>query len=309
MRHYSLILLLFVGISPAKCQLPTVKHQLTIMSYNVENFFNPAVDSLNRDLEYTPKGSHRWSYARFNRKAEQIARVIASVVTNSCPDIVALNEVEDATCMALLCRKLPNYPYRFIHFDSPDHRGIDVALLYDSTRCHLLSAQPIHVSLAGTHTRDILYSVFVIAPQDTLHIFACHLPSQWGGYTNSQWKRDSVKAVLRQQADSILTAAPNAQIIVCGDMNMPPKNDLAPLTNCMHTNIGTHKFRGIWTCLDQFYISPSLTSCTTVRVFDAPWLMEEDLRYLSSRPKRTFTGFRYSREGFSDHLPIILTKD
>lgn len=277
------------------------------MSYNVENFFNPAIDSLNPDRDYTPTGSHHWNAARFHRKAEQIARVIASVMRDSFPDLVVLNEVEDAVCVARLCQKMPNYPYRFIHFDGPDHRGIDVAILYDSTRISPISSRNIAVSLPNTSTRDILYTTFCVDAHDTLHVLACHLPSQLGGYAASQWKRDTVKSILRHLSDSILRCSPAAQIVVCGDMNMPPKEDLLPLHNLMNKSYGTHKHRGIWTCLDQFYVSESLLSGSRVRVFDAPWLMEEDRRYLSTRPKRTFNGFRYNRNGFSDHLPILLT--
>ena len=303
MRSIVMTILLFVVFSAFA--------EITIVSYNVENFFHPAVDSLNPDLEYTPSGSHRWTFARFNRKAEQIARVIAASVPDGYPDLVALNEIEDSACLVRLCQKMPNYPYRFIHFDSPDRRGIDVAVLYDSTHLQSLDVRPVPVTLPQTTTRDILYAVFLVDNRDTLHLFACHLPSQLGGYTASQWKRDSVKSVLLRLTDSVMTISPSASIIICGDMNMPPKEDLPPLHNLMlkfqSSNSGTHKFRGIWTCLDQFYISENLLSGSDARIFDAQWLMEEDRRYLSVRPKRTFMGFRYNRNGFSDHLPVVLT--
>jgi endonuclease/exonuclease/phosphatase family metal-dependent hydrolase len=308
MRKYGLILLLVAGISPAFCQ------QLTLLSYNVENFFHPSVDSLNPDKEYTPNGSRRWSYTRFNRKAEQIARVIAASVPNGYPDFIALNEVESDSCLIRLCRKMPHYPYRIIHFDSPDHRGIDVALLYDSTRCRLLAARPIRIALQQSQTRDLLYAVFGVNRSDTLHLIACHMPSQLGGYAASQWKRDSVKTIISRLADSIRTNAPSAKIVVCGDMNMSPKNDLPHFTNLMLSSevihapapLGTHKYQGTWTCLDQFYVSQSLLNHATARIMDANWLQEEDRRYLGLRPKRTFTGFRYNRNGYSDHLPILL---
>lgn len=309
MRKYWIIPLLLIGVSSAKCQLPIINSQLTILSYNAENFFHPSVDSLNPDKEYTPNGARRWTYVRFNRKAEQLARVIAASVPNGCPDIVALNEVESDSCLIRLRRKMPNYPYRFIHFDSPDKRGIDVALLYDTTRCRLLSSRPVPVVLPQTTTRDILYAVFLVDKTDTLHLIACHLPSQLGGYAASKHKRDTAKARIRHLADSVLMTSPSARIVVCGDMNMPPENDIPALHNLMTGNrhLQTHKYRGIWTCLDQFYVSPSLLSNTTVRVLDYEWLQEEDRRFLGLRPKRTFVGFRYNKIGFSDHLPIMLT--
>ena len=284
--------------------------EMTIMSYNVENFFNPAVDSLNPDREYTPNGSRHWSLKRFHRKAEQLASVIAASVPDGYPDIVALNEVEDAECLARLCRKMPHYQYRFIHFDSPDHRGIDVAMLYDSVRLKPLTVRPITVSLPEVATRDILYASFVVDRRDTLHVFACHLPSQLGGSKASQWKRDSVKSLLLHHTDSILNLFPAANIVICGDMNMSPKDDLPNLHNLMlsldSSDMGSHKYRGSWTYLDQFYVSDSLLPVSSADLFAASWLLEEDKPHLSVRPKRTFAGFKYVVNGYSDHLPIML---
>ena len=276
--------------------------QITIMSYNVENFFFPETDSLNPDFEYTPNGSRRWTYTRFHYKAEQIARVIANA---NHPQIVCLNEIEDDNCLKTLCRKMPHYPYKFIHFDSPDKRGIDVAILYDSTHFQLRQTHNYRVPIPETSTRDILY-----AQLNNLHLIACHLPSQLGGAKASQYKRDSAKHVIAHIVDSILRIDTLAQIIVCGDMNMAPTEDLPPLHNMMlqmaKKGQGTHKYKNQWTCLDQFYVSEPLNNCSTPEIFAPEWLQEEDRRFLGLNPKRTFIGFRYSRSGFSDHLPILL---
>ena len=280
----------------------TTYAQLTIMSYNVENLFFPETDSLNPDFEYTPTGSRRWTYTRFHYKAEQIARVIANA---NHPQIICLNEIEDDNCLKTLCRKMPHYPYKFIHFDSPDKRGIDVAILYDSTHFQLRQTHNYRVPIPETSTRDILY-----AQLNNLHLIACHLPSQLGGAKASQFKRDSAKHLIAHIVDSILRIDSLAQIIVCGDMNMTPREDLPPLHNMMlqmaKKGLGTHKYRNQWTCLDQFYVSDSLNNCSTPEIFAPEWLQEEDRRFLGLKPKRTFIGFHYSRSGFSDHLPILL---
>ncbi len=280
----------------------TTYAQLTIMSYNVENLFFPETDSLNPDFEYTPTGSRRWTYTRFHYKAEQIARVIANA---NHPQIICLNEIEDDNCLKTLCRKMPHYPYKFIHFDSPDKRGIDVAILYDSTHFQLRQTHNYRVPIPETSTRDILY-----AQLNNLHLIACHLPSQLGGAKASQFKRDSAKHLIAHIVDSILRIDSLAQIIVGGDMNMAPREDLPPLHNMMlqmaKKGLGTHKYRNQWTCLDQFYVSDPLNNCSTPEIFAPEWLQEEDRRFLGLKPKRTFIGFRYSRSGFSDHLPILL---
>ena len=145
---------------------------------------------------------------------------------------------------------------------------------------------------------------------DTIHFFVCHMPSQLGGATETAWKRDQAKRVLQRAVDSVLAADINAKIVVMGDMNSAPKEDLAGLRNRMAKGErrearGTHKYQGRWTCLDQFYTSPALDSISDVRIYDAEWIQEPDEKYLGLRPKRTFVGFRY-QEGFSDHLPIVL---
>jgi hypothetical protein len=99
-----------------------------------------------------------------------------------------------------------------------------------------------------------------------------------------------------------------------GDFNGKPKEDLRGLKNRMIVenqkskveSHGTHKYHGRWSCLDQFYTSPALDSLSTVRIYDAEWVQEPDEKYLGLRPKRTFNGFRYQQDGFSDHLPIVL---
>ena len=90
-----------------------------------------------------------------------------------------------------------------------------------------------------------------------------------------------------------------------GDMNSEPKDDLLGLHNRMVGLQGTHKYQGQWICLDQFYTSTNLDSITSVRIYDAEWLMETDEKYMGLKPKRTYNGFHYMN-GYSDHLPIIL---
>ena len=102
---------------------------------------------------------------------------------------------------------------------------------------------------------------------------------------------------------------PNAHIIIMGDMNTKPMQDIEGINNQMITlqenYQGTHKYQGQWTCLDQFYCSPVIDSISSAYIYNAEWIMENDDKYLGLKPKRTYIGFRY-QNGFSDHLPIIL---
>ena len=304
---------------------------LRIVSYNVENLFHPKHDSVpvdsvwqeKDDWEWTPEGARRWGYKRYYRKVENIARVLTNIGEWDGVDIVGLQEVENATCLKRLCYTLRRGEYGFVHYESPDPRGIDVALLYKKARVDTIHSRVIDCSLVNGDsslpklvTRDILYVCVRVDKRDTLHLFVCHLPSQRGGTAESEWKRKAVKKTLQHAVDSVFAVEPDAKIIVMGDMNSTPKEDINGLRNRMITppnlptreekNLGTHKYQGRWECLDQFYVSEAIDSISTVRVYDEEWIQETDERYLGLKPRRTYNGYRYNREGFSDHLPIVL---
>ena len=274
-----------------------------IVNYNVENLFHPAHDSLKDDLEWTAEGERHWSYTRYYRKEENIARVLTNIGGWDGVDVVGLQEVENALCVKRLCYTLRRNEYDFVHYESPDRRGIDVAMLYKKSRVDTLHTRALKVDLGEETTRDILYVCARVDKRDTIHFFVCHLPSQRGGTAASEWKRKAAKAVLQQAVDSVFQTQAEAKIVVMGDMNSEPKDDLTGLNNRMHGLKGTHKYQGRWTCLDQFYTSPNIEG--NVQIYDAEWILEPDEKYMGLQPKRTYNGIHY-QNGFSDHLPIIL---
>ena len=294
-----------------------------IMWWNVENLFHPDVDSLNPDREFTPDGMRRWTYRRYRAKVAQIAQVVANAGGWNGVDVVGLCEVEDSACVADICRALGN-GYRAVHYDSPDPRGIDVVLLYRST-CTLLCSHPIPVRLPnGKPARDLLYARLVMPQRDTVDFLLCHLPSMRGGYGSSATRRTEVQTTIQHTIDSLLKTDSTRQIILMGDMNDDPHNDLRAMHNLMcdmkiipqHSSInsqhstlnsqGTYKYRGVWSYLDQCYLSKSLQNRPIELYVYAPdYLLEDDERYLGCQPKRTYIGFRY-HSGYSDHLPILL---
>jgi endonuclease/exonuclease/phosphatase family metal-dependent hydrolase len=301
------------------------------VSYNVENLFHPEHDTILKDerirglegeriidkddYEWTPEGERRWSYTRYYRKEENIARVLTSMGEWSGVDIVGLQEIENAAVVKRLCYTMRRNEYDFVHYESPDPRGIDVALIYKKSRVDTIRTRKLSCEEGELKTRDILYVKAQIDKSDTLHLFVCHLPSQRGGAAESEWKRTAVKAVLQNAIDSVYALHPEAKMIVMGDMNsdapsVPLKGEelrgvryQEPVNG---NETGTHKWQGRWSCLDRFYTSPALDSLSTVQIFDAEWIQEADEKYLGLRPKRTFNGYRYQKDGFSDHLPIVL---
>lgn len=293
---------------------------LKVVSYNVENLFHPKHDTVcidsttfieKDDYEWTPEGERRWSYTRYYRKEENIARVLTNIGEWNGVDIVGLQEVENAMVVKRLCYTLRRGEYDFVHYESPDRRGIDVALIYKKSRVDTIATRAIKVKGERVNgerliTRDILYVCAQIDKRDTVHFFVCHLPSQRGGAAESEWKRRVAKEVLEEAVDSVFRVQAEAKIVVMGDMNAE-EIGVKGLKDERMKGEGTHKYQGRWTCLDHFYTSPSLDSLSRAEIYNAAWIQEPDEKYLDLKPKRTYNGFRYQKDGFSDHLPIVLT--
>lgn len=305
---YRIIYIIFLSLI---FSLPILaeKSSLRIVSYNVENLFDTKHDTLKNDSSFLPEGMHHWTYRRYQTKIDRIAQVLVNIGGWESIPLVGLCEVENARCLRNLCYKLRRFHYKYVHYDSPDERGVDVALLYDSTRLSILNSRALSLSLDGDATRDILYVSALYEQRDTVHVMMCHLPSQLGGASNTDWKRQRAKSLIQSQIDSIFLFQPSANIVVMGDMNTSAQDDLTGMVNLMipiqKMGQGTHKYQGIWTCLDQFYVSQSIATKATTTIFSPWWLLEEDTKYLDYKPHRTYIGFRYN-DGYSDHLPIVL---
>ena len=319
-------LLVLIVLFWTKWGIHIAAEPLRIVSYNVENLFHPEHDTILKDerirglegeriidkddYEWTPEGERRWSYTRYYRKEENIARVLTSMGEWSGVDIVGLQEIENAAVVKRLCYTMRRNEYDFVHYESPDPRGIDVALIYKKSRVDTIRTKRLTLTLSKGEetlfTRDILYVCAQVDKRDTLHLFVCHLPSQRGGKAESEWKRKAAKEVLQTAIDSVFALHSDAKIIVMGDMNSEPKNDLKGLINRMkEERYGTHKYQGRWTWLDQFYTSTNLQKISAVTIYDAEWIQEPDEKYMGLKPKRTYNGFQY-QNGYSDHLPIQL---
>mgnify|MGYP006328612675 CR=1 FL=1 len=306
MKHPRLIWLFLFCI---QCGFLVAQDSLTIISYNVENLFDCEHDTLKNDFSFLPDGDNHWTYYRYQTKLDHIAQVLVNITGWESAALVGLCEVENAHCLRSLCYRLKRFHYKYVHYESDDERGVDVALLYDSTKVKVLNSKQLKVDLNGDRTRDILYACCLLDKRDTIDTMVCHLPSQFGGSTTTNWKRLAAKQVIQQQIDSIYSYQPGATIVVMGDMNSEAKDDLQGMSNLMKAlakeGKGTHKYHGIWSCLDQFYVSSHIHKKSEVNIFSPQWLLEEDNKYLDYQPKRTYVGYQY-HDGYSDHLPIVL---
>jgi predicted extracellular nuclease len=301
-----------------------------ILFYNVENLFDTLDDANKADEEFLPEGNKHWTPYRYYDKLQKISKVILAAGEWNTPSFIALCEIENRNTLNNLLEWTPlkNYQYGIIHKESPDFRGIDVALLYDKEK-----VQPLYYNFYKLHfpfsprtkTREILYSKNLIN-KDTLHIFVNHWPSRRGGKEASEPKRIFVAEFLREKVDSILGTNINAKIIITGDFNDEPTdssiyyylkaqsdttfNEEGVLFNYMYEKKnrgeGSYKYRYEWNMLDQIIISKGLYSSKNKAViFKEDWLLKEDERYTGKTIYRTYYGPRY-QGGYSDHLPVFL---
>ena len=292
---------------------------LTLVELNCENLFDCQHDSLKQDQEWLPASVRKWTPTRYWRKVNNIGQTILSCQTDGVPDLVALVEVENDSVVFDLTRRslLRNAGYEYLMTESPDLRGIDVAVLYQPFRfrpiCYdYLDVQP----LEGMRpTRDILYIKGETLSYDTLHVFVVHAPSRFGG---ERATRPNRRLVAERLLSAIALLPPEAKVIVAGDFNdyadspalqylvSSGLHNVTAQAQGTHGAQGTYRYQGRWQSIDHVLVSSSLLHrVAQTYINDAPFLLEEDTKYGGQKPLRTFNGYRYQR-GFSDHLPLVV---
>ena len=307
-------------------EMGVVLGTLVVMFWNVENFFDPFDDPLKNDNEFTSGSVRHWTWSRFETKRDGLAQTIlaAGDVWGELPALVGLAEVENKLVVSQLVRKtmLDELGYGYVHRESPDERGIDVALLYRRDRLRVVGVDSLRVP--GVVTRDILYVKLSEMPgqaghddlsgsdraSDTLHAFVVHLPSKRGGAKASGGRREAALTVLVSAVDSLLREDPLRQIVVMGDFNdtdcsvaglvSAPRDSLPPGS---FDAPGTLKYHGRWEQIDHFFVTPAIDA--TMRIFAPLFLLEPDKAWLGQKPRRTYIGPRHNG-GLSDHLPIVM---
>ncbi len=303
-----------------------------IAFYNVENFFDIYPDTVLGYNQFTPNGDHHWNKNRYATKKNHIYKVIAALGGWQGVSIMGFAEIENRSILEDLTQKTPlkKEHYKIVHFESHDHRGIDVGLIYRPDRFKVLHAHKIPVidsNDTNFHTRDILY-VKGLLQGDTLNIFVNHWPSRYGGLMRTIPKRKLAAHVLKKIIDSVFHQNKMANILVMGDFNDRPDDEsiqilergaspfrLYPLTYKTLFNLsqGSLKHKTEWAVFDQILVSDALKrgrqklqiSNNSFIIFDAAFLLEKDEKYQGMTTDRTYKGFTY-HGGFSDHLPVYV---
>ena len=302
--------------------LPASAQSLTLVELNCENLFDCRNDSLKQDEEYLPEATRHWTSRRYWRKLNNIAQELLSTCDDGIPDLIALCEVENDTVMHDLTKRslLRNAGYEYVMTDSPDLRGIDVALLYSPFSFAPVRNCRIRVTpVEGMRpTRDILYVCGLTVTGDTLHVFVVHAPSRYGGERYSRPFRMAVADRLCQSVDSLQMVAADAHILIAGDFNDEAdgpvlkeicKHRLRNLTKDARSSDsvrGTYRYKGQWGSIDHVLGSRSIYTKVDTAFIHAPkFLLEEETLYGGYRPRRTYNGMKY-QQGYSDHLPLVV---
>ena len=319
----------------------------TIAFYNLENLFDTENDTLIFDDDRTPEGKDNWTLERYHRKLDNLSQVlveIGSEVSKTSPDIIGICEVENLKVIEDLVNHTTLLPkdYGIVHFDSPDERGIDVALLYkknvflptsfDSRRLVLINDNG-----ERNYTRDQLV-VGGLLDDEQFYFLVNHWPSRSGGEARSRPNRIAAAKLSRRIVDSIQRLDISSKIIGMGDFNDDPDNDslkkilrtqleptelvedvvqheqvnlINPMEKLYRKGVGSLAYRDKWNLFDQIYFTENLVDPKDAKyrfwkagVFKAPYLLTKKGQY-KGYPFRTYAGGSYAG-GYSDHFPVYM---
>ncbi len=338
MKKAGLLIILFLNLLQAVAQQ---SYKSVIVSfYNFENFYDTIFHGSNDDEAFTPEGAKAYTSAVFNDKVQKLATVIAQLGTDVNPDGPALlgtAEIENQFVLDTLLKHplIEKRQYAYVHYNSRDFRGVDVALIYNPKYFKVQKSRPIYVPLpAGSknavYTRDILW-VQGLLDGEKINVFVNHWPSRSGGEKRSEPGRMAAANTLRKFIDSLDIIYPDAKTIVMGDLNDDPVNksittglnahgDLKklktgdlynPWIEYYKSGLGTLAYQDSWSFFDQIIISQNWLNKKQDGffyyrnvVFKPDFIIESFGQY-KGYPKRSYSGNVYNY-GYSDHFPTYL---
>ncbi len=313
----------------------------TIAFYNVENLFDTEDDTLTFDDDRTPLGKDVWTQEKYEDKIKNISRVLSEIGlenSNTPPALIGLCEIENLQVLEDLVShaNLAGYNYEVIHYDSPDRRGVDVALIYQSslftpenTQSRRLLIFELEDPSKRVYTRDQL----VVSGKlngESISVIVNHWPSRSGGQAKSNYKREKAAYLNKQIIDSIYLQDPYAKIISMGDFNDDPTNKsfkkvlktnndrknikvqeiYNPMEGMAKQGKGSLAYRDAWNLFDQILISESLLGSRDglqfykAGIFNKPYLITQSGQF-KGYPFRSYNYSGYTG-GYSDHFPVFM---
>lgn len=338
---FTLLLILFNFMLTIKIFSNTIGSDTLVAAFwNLENLFDVINDPAKNDEDFLPTGIKEWTEERLDKKMYNLSRVIRSMNDGRGPDILGVCEVEHQHLLdSMIAKFLSDKPYVTAYAESPDNRGIDVGLIFDSTKFSLISISADTVKLADTWpTRLILNVNLLFKLKDTIHTFINHWPSRSGGEERSEPNRIAAAKTLRNSVEKIMISNSNANILIIGDFNDEPLNssilehlgaqpficsgaedfniaeDSTNLFNLSYASYadgeGSYMYRSNWNMLDQIIVSTRMIIgenlsyvCNSFEVYKPEFTITRSGSFKGA-PFPTYGGNRYLG-GYSDHFPVL----
>ncbi|WP_437920403.1 endonuclease/exonuclease/phosphatase family protein [Sphingobacterium sp. LRF_L2] len=336
MKLKFMLWVLFFSFLSSTLQAQEGKRIYPIAFYNLENLFDTEDDPAINDEEFTPNGANAWTLGKYEQKVGQMARAIRAIgspTSSSGPAVLGVCELENRKVLEDLVAnpQLRALDLGIVHYDSPDRRGVDVALLYKKELFKPFNERAyryVHPTDTSFRTRDQLLVSGTLAG-DTLHIIVNHWPSRYGA--KSSTLREHAASITKGICDSLYAEQPQAKIIIMGDLNDDPTNNSVKevlqakkniaevpeqgLFNTMwkfyDKGIGSLSYQGQWNLFDQIIISKPLLDNPNQglrylrsEVFNRDFLIQQEGRN-KGYPLRTFLSGVFIN-GFSDHFPTLI---
>jgi len=338
----SLLSVLFVVVSFSSIYAQKESfHPSVIGFYNLENLYDTVNNTRIDDEEFLPTSERHYNTHVFMDKLDRLSSVISQMGVEINPDGLALlgvAEIENDTVLTALVnhKGLKSRNMKFVHYNSPDVRGVDVGLLYNPKYFKVLYSSSLFVKLPGGSkdsyfTRDILY-VKGVMDGDTVHVMVNHWPSRSGGEERSIPARAAAAGVARRVVDSLMAINPKTKILIMGDLNDDPispsvtkvlgakgkasdvkeKGLFNPWYDFYRRGIGTLAYQDAWGLFDQIILSEGWLNKSQpgyffyrANIFNKQFMVQQTGKF-KGYAKRTWDGMTYNY-GYSDHFPVYVT--
>lgn len=307
------------------------QHNLyTVAFYNLENLFDIYDDPDTLDDDFTPKGHKKWDAKKYSRKVKKMALVISQIgikETGFPPAIVGLAEVENKEVVEDLIQtqSLQKYGYGYVHYDSADERGIEVAFLYRKNIFSVEHSQTFTLLIENEFgERDFTRDILLVKGKlqgETVYCIINHWPSRREGEDKTEYKRIAGADKVHQIIDIIKEETDLAKVLIMGDFNDDPisksiKQHLVdedlynPFESLLAKGNGSLNHNGDWHVFDQIIISKTFFEDSgfiyrNAYIFD-DYFLKEWKGKRRGNPFRTYIG-KWHQGGFSDHFPVYIT--
>ncbi len=301
----------------------------SIAFYNVENLFDIYDDPDTKDGDFTPEGKKKWDEKRYQRKVKKISSVISQIGVKESgfpPAVIGLAEVENKQVVLDLINNesLKYSDYDVVHFDSPDERGIEVALMYRTKVFELLHSESFPLLIYDDEgERDFTRDVLLVKGKlkgKLVYFIVNHWPSRRQGTGTTEVKRIKAAELVHQVIDKIKEETPMANIIIMGDFNDSPTNSsikkhlvtdklFNPFEALSEKGYGTLTYDKKWLLFDQIILNENFKNESdfqfrNANIFNENFLVNHKGKQKGD-PFRTYIG-KWHQGGFSDHFPVYV---